>query len=361
MKAIQLDLGREWRGGQRQVLYLARHLLRAGEFSPVVAAPRGAPLLERARAEGVETVELPGRAEWRPGNFAAVNRLLREGRATHILHTHCARSAALGALLRLLSRVRFRLVHTRRVSYPLKGWWSTEKYRLADRVACVSAEIRDVLEQGGVAADRLCVIHSGIDPMRYPLCDRADAVVPMVIGFVGALTPQKGCAVLLEALGLLAKEPLPAWKALVVGDGPLRAGLERQAASLGLAEQGAERVRFLGYRESREVMPGMDVLAVPSVDGEGSSGVIKEAWVTGLPVVATGLPSNLELVQPDESGLCVPAGDAAALADALARLLADAPLRRRLRTGGAKRVQSFTDTAMAERYVALYRELVEGK
>ena len=218
-----------------------------------------------------------------------------------------------------------------------------------------------MLEQGGVAADKLCVIHSGIDPTRYPLCDRADAVVPKVIGFVGALTSQKGCAVLLDALALLAKEALPAWKALLVGDGPLRAGLERQAASLGLMDGGAERVRFLGFRESREVMPGMDVLAVPSVDGEGSSGVIKEAWVTGLPVVVSDLPSNLELVQPDDSGLCVPVGDAATLADALSRLLSDAPLRRRLRTGGAKRVQSFTDTAMAERYVALYRDMVAGK
>ena len=67
------------------MLYLARHLLHCGPFLPVVAAPRGAPLIERARAEGIETVELPGRAEWRPGNFAAVNRLLREGRQVHIL------------------------------------------------------------------------------------------------------------------------------------------------------------------------------------------------------------------------------------------------------------------------------------
>jgi len=361
MKAIQLDLGREWRGGQRQVLYLARHLLRAGPFLPVVAAPRGAPLIERARAEGIETVELPGRAEWRPGNFAAVNRLLREGREVHILHTHCARSAALGALLRLLSRVRFRLVHTRRVSYPLSGWWSTDKYRLADHVVGVSAEIRDVLEQGGVESGKLSVVHSGIDPTRYPVRERDEAAGPRIVGFVGALTRQKGCAVLLDALALLAQNNALAWRALIVGDGPLRVELERRAAFLGLAETGAERVRFLGWRESREVMPGMDVLAVPSVDGEGSSGVIKEAWVTGLPVAASDLPSNLELVEPDVSGLTAPAGDAAALAGTLSRLLADPVLCRRLRAGGVERVRLFTDTAMAERYLTLYRELVEMK
>ncbi len=353
IKAIQLDLGREWRGGQRQVLYLARHLLHAGPFLPVVAAPRGAPLIERARAEGIETVELPGRAEWRPGNFAAVNRLLREGRQVHILHTHCARSAALGALLRLLSRVRFRLVHTRRVSYPLSGWWSVEKYRVADRVVGVSGEIRDVLALSGIPADKLSVIHSGIDPTRYPLCERGDGAEPKVIGFVGALTGQKGCGVLLDALALLAQKPVPAWKALIVGDGGLRSELERKAGTLGLLE----RVRFLGYRESREVMPGMDMLAVPSVDGEGSSGVIKEAWVTGLPVVASDLPSNLELVEPGISGMSVTKGDPAPLADALAVLLLDPTLRRRLRAGGTERMSLFTDTAMAGRYVELYREM----
>ena len=355
MQAIQLDLGREWRGGQRQVLYLARHLLREGSFAPLVAAPKGAPLLDAARGEGIPVFELPGRREWSPGSFRAVNRLLRQGAGIHILHTHCARSAALAALLRLLSGVRFHLVHTRRVSYPLKGFWSVEKYRLADRVAAVSGEIAAVLERGGLPREKIRVIHSGIDPTRYPVRERgALPDMPRVIGFVGALTPQKGLPVLLDALALLREGNPPAFKALIVGEGALRPDLERKARDLGLGDL----TRFLGFRESREVMPSMDVLAVPSVDGEGSSGVVKEAWVTGLPVVCSSLPSNLELVEPGVSGLAVGVGDAHDLAEALRRLLTEPELARSLVEGGRRRVASFTDTAMARAYLDLYREMI---
>ena len=52
-------------------------------------------------------------------------------------------------------------MHSRRVSYPLSGWWSVEKYRVADRVVGVSGEIRDVLALSGIPADKLSVIHSG--------------------------------------------------------------------------------------------------------------------------------------------------------------------------------------------------------
>ena len=352
---IQLDLGREFRGGQRQVLYLARHLRRNGQFPPVVAAPEGSPLLERAREEGLEVCPLPSRRSVHPGSFRRLNRLLRESGDINILNTHDARSAALGALLKIFSGVRFRLVHSRRVSYPIKGFWGVEKYRQADAVVAVSAEIRSVLLDCGLDADKVRVVHSGIDVTRYR--ERLVRHRPLVLGFLGALSPQKGCSVFLEALHTLQNMGnLPEWKAVVVGEGALRKELEQQAQALNLS-----RCRFLGYQESRDVLPDMDILAVPSVDGEGSSGVIKEAWVVRLPVVASDLPSNLELVQPGINGLTCRKYDPSQLADRLAQLMRDPNLCEQLVQGGGETLKNYTDTAMAQRYLGLYKSFYQER
>lgn len=350
MNILHLDLGGEWRGGQRQVVYLARALAQDG-FGVAVAAPRDAPILAEAAAAGVATIPLPGRREWWPGNVLAVGRLLRD-RDFHVVHTHDARSAALGAFAKLVAPVRFKLVHTRRVSYPLSGWWGVEKYRLADRVVGVSAEIRDVLAVCGLPPEKLAVIHSGIDLSCYP--PKAPHAGEPVIGLVGALSSQKGVAVFLDALAFLAgRGDGLAWRAVVVGDGRLERELKDRAARLGLAG----RVTFPGFRDSREVLPGFDILAVPSVSGEGSSGVVKEAWAVGLPLVVSDLASNLELVRDGENALVVPVGDASALAAALERLLGDPELGCGLAAGGRDRVLEFTDRAMAAAYMRLYRGL----
>ena len=76
--------------------------------------------------------------------------------------------------------------------------------------------------------------------------------------------------------------------------------------------------------------------AAPSVDGEGSSGAIKEGWVTGVPVICSALPSNQELVRGDENGLLAAVGDPVSLADAMARCLTDEALRVRLAEAGSR-------------------------
>jgi glycosyltransferase involved in cell wall biosynthesis len=358
VQVLHLDLGCTMRGGQRQVLYLARRQLAAGRVAPLAACPAGSPLAAALAAEGVEVMPLASGREWDPRNLLRLRRFLRE-RNVAILHTHDARAAALGALLRLAGGS-FRLVHSRRVSYAPGRGWGRLKYRLADLVLAVSAETADVLADCGVPRERLAVAHSGIDPSLYPPRRRKAPDAPQVIMAVGALTPQKGYEVLLRGLAVLRDMPgLPAWRARVVGEGPLRGELEALAASLGLA--GPEGVVELpGWKESREELPGADFLVVASVHGEGSSGAIKEAWATGLPVVASDLRSNLELVEPGASGAAFASGDPGALAWTLARLLKDSALRDHLVEGGRARLEQFTDAAMAEAVQAAYERAFPG-
>lgn len=351
MNVLLLDLGPTLRGGQRQVYYLARRLARESGMKAVTACPWGSPLAVLLQDEGLPVFTLPGRAVWNPLLFPLL--LTALGRARHpVLHTHDAHAAALGWALKCL-RPDVSLVHTRRVSYPLSGGFRLRKYLAADAVVGVSAEITAQLNRAGVPPSKTRTIHSGIDPCRYaPRLKEKTGCFRFLS--VGALTPQKGYATLVEAAALLAGEVgLPDWEVRVVGDGPLRSALTDQARRLGVQE----RVHWAGWRDSCAELPLADAVVVPSTDGEGSSAVVKEGWATGLPVVCTSLPSNTELIRDEENGLLVPPGDAAALASIMRRCLLDPESISELAQRGMETLSSFTDTHMAEAYLALYEEL----
>lgn len=337
---VHLDLGLELRGGQRQVLLLSAWQHAAG-MSVTVAVPREAPLAPALAAAGVPVLQLPSRRGLDPRTIALAWRCLPRGA---VVHTHEARAASLGATLRLL-RPDLRLVHTRRVSYPLGRGWSRRKYALADAVAAVGREVARVVAAAGVPV--AAVIPSAIPVAAYP---RRQGWQGGRVAVIGALTPQKGHAWLLQAVARMAAPP-EVW---VVGEGPLRPELLALAEALGIGR----RVVWHGFVPAERILPQVDAVAVPSPHGEGSSGVIKEAWAAGVPVVCSDLPANLELVTPEVSGLAVPVGDATALAQALERVLADPALAARLVAGGQERVAAYDVPAMGAAYGRLYAGLV---
>ncbi|MFO7717857.1 MAG: glycosyltransferase family 4 protein [Desulfohalobium sp.] len=354
MPILLLDLGNEWRGGQRQVLYLAEALHQQGEFGVRIAAPRQSPLCQYAQARGVPVLPLPGRREWHAGNWLQMVRWLRRHRS--ILHTNDARSAALGAGLRRLLPQNTRLVHTRRVSYPLRRGLLPNKYHAGDHLVAVSGEIGNILEKSGIGPHRLSVIHSAVDPERYPRRDPSLPwpQTPLALGCIGSLTPQKGHHVLLAALATAhAGEGLPEWRLQLLGQGPLRAKLQQQAEALGIADW----VRFCGYQDSREYLAGFDLLLVPSVDGEGSSAVIKEAWASGVPVIASDLPGNQELITHRENGLVFRTTHSEDLAARMLEILSDPALAKQCVQGGWVSSRGYTPAAMAGHYLQCYRRL----
>jgi glycosyltransferase involved in cell wall biosynthesis len=139
---------------------------------------------------------------------------------------------------------------------------------------------------------------------------------------VGRLITQKGHADLLRAWSLLGDGRRNA-VLVVLGEGSERPALEALAAALGLTGS----IRFAGFREdAASLLPALDLLAHPSLF-EGLPNAVLEAMAAGLPVVATAIPGNDELIRDGETGLLVPPGDPPALARALGRLLGDPALR----------------------------------
>jgi glycosyltransferase involved in cell wall biosynthesis len=177
---------------------------------------------------------------------------------------------------------------------------------------------------------------------------------PPIVLFVGRLVAYKGVDVLLEAMTTQKAV------ALIVGDGPMRGRLEAQARDLGLAN----RVKFLGSVADDELAAlyrACDVFVLPSVTRQEAFGVVQlEAMAAGKPVVSTDLGTGVGWVNRNgETGFVVPPRDAGALSDAIARLLADADLRKSMGDAAMRRVRTtFSVERMIDDTLELYREVM---
>jgi len=218
-----------------------------------------------------------------------------------------------------------------------------------------------VLMAAGVPADRIRVVHSGVEPPTVPSDARRqlrseleiDDGTPL-LAMVASLTDHKGHRYLLEAMPAVKAE-FPGTVLLLVGDGELRDDLEGRAEALGLA---GGAVRFLGHRSDVPRILGALNLFVMSSHLEGLCTSIIDAMLAGVPVVATRAGGIPELIEDGVTGLLADVRSPESLADRIVKALADPGLRRRL-AANAEEVarQRFTGDAMVERTLAAYREL----
>lgn len=218
----------------------------------------------------------------------------------------------------------------------------------------------------GVPAERIVQIYNGVETARFaPGGPDRRAVLPagfadadsVVVGTVGRLSAVKDQLTLARAFAHLVQESPAAskLKLVVVGDGPLREPLRELVTSAGIESS----VWLAGMRDDvPALLQALDVFVLPSLN-EGISNTILEAMATGLPVVATDVGGNAELVLPERNGLLCPAQDPAAMAAALRRYVEDPALRAAHGAEGRQRVlREFALATMVERYSALYSELL---
>lgn len=359
VRSLHLNTEEGFRGGEMQTLGLASHLAGLGQEVCLLAPPESE-LLRRASGTGVDVVPFEARGEWDLFGAWRLRRILRR-RAPHILHAHTPHALALALLAR--GRAAHPLiVASRRVSFPLRSAISARKWARADTVVAVSRSIGDALAESGIPAERVRIIHSGVDLTRFSaLPSRAAAKLRWnlppdapAVGVVSALSHHKGVGTFMTALHRVWTQ-VPDVKAVVAGEGDLFGPLSRAARIQNLP------VRFLGFLpEPADLLPALDVLVLPSLSGEGSPGAVKEAAAAGVPVVATDVGGTTEILRPEEEALVVPPGDDEALAAAVIRLITDPALVRRLRDAALLRIRSFGMDAMAASTLTLYRELLDG-
>lgn len=234
--------------------------------------------------------------------------------------------------------------------------------RQTERIVTNSLGVKDFYVSRGLPAEKFVIIPNGIAPsiVSEPVTREqllAELNLPAntrLLGAVGRLWPQKRVKDLIWAADLL-KTTRDDTHLLIVGDGPQRGRLERYRDQSHITE----RVHFLGeHNDVPRLMQHFDVLWLGS-EYEGQSNAILEAMAAGVPVIATDIAGNRDLVVDGTTGYLVPLGDRFEFTRRTHWLLDDAALRQRMGEAGRQRVLAeFTVEKMVERHAALYRELV---
>jgi glycosyltransferase involved in cell wall biosynthesis len=347
VRVLQVDSGREWRGGQSQVRLLCRELAREPDVDVRLVTRRGSELAKRVASERVTVSEVA----WTIGlDPRALLGLVREVRRFEpdVIHTHDSHALALALVARRFAGSRRpKVVAYRLVDFPIR---SGSNWFRADRVAAVSEAVKRVLVAAGLPAERITVIPPGVAPaeiraaaatpfdVRGRLALPPDA--PLAVN-VGALVDQKDQRTLVRAADV-ARAARPDLHWMIAGEGELRPVLEAEIGRLDLAA----RVHLLGHVDRVPALIREADVFVLSSKAEGLPNAILEALALDKPVVATRAGGIVELLPPD---CLVAVGDAAGLAAAVVRSLAHP----RLVSLGDR----YTAPALAGDFVALYRSL----
>lgn len=336
----------------------------------IICLARSGSFAERIRVPGVEIFELNKREGKDLAVYWRLWKLLRKLRP-NVVHTR--NLAALDSLIVARLVPGTKTVHGEhgRDIYDLDG--RNRKYvllrklmrRFVDRYITVSKDLYQwLVSEIGVRSARIDQIYNGVDLLKFApdgpiVVEKNGAFIPpsadrVVLGTVGRLAPVKNQELLVRAFDTLNRrgiQPHREISLLIVGDGPQTEYLTAVINDLYLQDL----VYLTGDRDDiPELLRTMDIFVLPSL-AEGISNTLLEAMATGLPLIATNVGGNPELVRDKVNGFLVPSADVEAMADAMESLVSNYELRTRMGAAGRELVsEKFSWTTTVEAYLAVY-------
>lgn len=362
LRIAHIDTGLSLRGGQRQLLLLARGLRERGD-DQIIVCREGSGLEERATREGFRVFSLPANDPWHAFGILLWREQLKPW-GPQIVHAHDGRGQTLAWLATLGLPVQ--RVASRRVTFfPSDRWTYRLKYgQTCHAVVAVSENIRELSVLAGVPRGRITVIPDGIEiPAELPgaaerlrlrqswQCGNDD----FAVGVLGASTAEKGHDVALAAMDLLAEKLPQARLVLASGEGaapgtkPIHRGVPDRARVL----------RRGPIKDVAKFFPALDLFVMPSkAEGLGSSALWAMAYA--LPVVATRVGGLPEIVVENATGWLIPPGSPQALADAIFLASRDRGKLIEFGRNGRRRAEGYSAGIMVSRTEALYHRLVSG-
>lgn len=355
LKILYVDTDKQWRGGQEQLLSLMLGM-KSRQHQTFLAAPSEAPLSRKAQEANIPMLPFQQRNDLSPSAFFRLFDIIRT-RKFDIVHINSPRAILSGSIMSKLCAVPLRIC-SRRVNFPLKSWLSSLKYNwTGTKVVAVSKSISRTLIDSGVRPELVDVIYEGVDLKRIdnqPVPDFPCTKNGLIVGTVAHMSPEKGHHFLLEAAQTLIKE-FPETLFVFVGTGFLMSELKNKARQLEIENN----VFFTGFRSDSDAFTkNFDLFCLPSLS-EGLSSAVLVAMANRLPVVATRVGGNPELVIDGKTGILVPPKESQRLAEALGQVLRYQELRETLGRNGRQRVQeSFTLLQKLDATEEIYRKLL---
>ena len=332
-------------GGERYLSDLIRFSSRP--YRHVAAIPGDGYLSREMNAAGRGYRIIPMPLYPSPAAVIRLCRFCRQVRAD-IIHSHGFRANFYGRLAAFLTcRPHLATVHVSLFDYRqtaaarqwlyrmIERWMS----RMTRRFICVSDAMAADTRKLGVGADKIIVIHNGIDPERFSRRFDVEAIKRKlgiagrfpVIGTVGRLVPEKGQASLIRALPGIVRD-FPELVCLFVGAGPLLEALKREAKIAGVSDV----CRFTGpVAEIEEIYAVLDFFVLPSAREPFGLAAL-EAMASGVAILATDDGGPAEYIRPGVNGLLVAPGNPAAMAEAIKSILTASDWRNRIAGQGRR-------------------------
>lgn len=296
----------------------------------------------------------------------------------HIIHTHNSKTGFIGRLAGRLARVPV-IVHTVHgfSFHDREPIWRRRLFRWlealavcwADRMIFISQPLVDWARREGILRKktRYAKIYSGIEVEKFrpagaakKMAARKCWAIPddaFVVGIVSKLWEGKGHAILIEAFSVAAAGAENS-RLVIVGEGPLRADLEAMVFRKGLSE----KVLFTGFQaDVAPIIATFDLSVLPSFF-EGMGRVLLEAMAMGVPVIGSDVGGIPDLIRHGREGLLVPPGDAAALAEAIAKVVKNPQSAEKMGRAGTKRVsEKFSARKMVQDIEQVYLDALKEK
>lgn len=355
VRVCHVSLGLSTGGLERLLVDFARfHDRERFEMTFVALNDAGRPAAD-IRESGCQVVALQAKGLGRMARWKRLTALFRSLQPD-VVHTHnaaphwYASPAARWAGVPTIINTR----HGQRFGQTWRAWL---QYRLAslvvNKIVAVSDDAAELCRnEDRLPASKVMRIWNGIDPERFEF--RGPVAKPVAIS-VARLSAEKDFPTLLRAVAI-ARQKVPGLQLRIVGDGAERPGLERLSAELGLTGS----VEFLGERNNVPELLANAGFFVSSSLTEGISLTLLEAMAVGLPVLATAVGGNPEIVIPGQTGRLVPPSDPAALAAGLVQLCHEQAKWPDYGTNARRRVvETFDIRRMIRDYEDLYGDLLQ--
>jgi glycosyltransferase involved in cell wall biosynthesis len=361
LNILHIDTEKYWRGGQQQVFYLHKHLVKRG-INSLLISNKSSELSQYCKNEALPFDEINIFGEL---DIFAASKISKYSKKKNIdiIHAHSAHALSVAILAKYFYPVP-KLIGVRRVDFPIrKNLFSRLKYnnRKICKIISISDFIKKVLIEDGIEENKIITIRSGADIHKY------DNVVPeadfrerhgigendIILGTVAAFAGHKDYPNLFNAFQLVKKEFVNT-KLICVGDGPMFDEMKNLAGELSINND----VLFLGFRNDiGQLLKVFDIFILASKkEGLGTS--IIDALAVGLPIVAARSGGIPELIEHNKNGVLVKSKNHTQLAEAVLDLVNNKGKRDMLRISAKESAIKFSIEKTVEQNIELYKNLL---